>query len=217
MCGRYALKLLVDVLDLPFVEESEFPKPELPWVSYNVCPGTEAPIVDKHGVLRPALWGLVPHWSKEKPKRPLINARVETAATRSSFRMAWQSQRCAVPISGFYEWSDRSGKRRPYFIPPEQPGETLWLAGLASYYFPDPEGERRYTYAVLTESSEGSPVEPYHDRMPVTLTASQVPRWLSGTDAAPSQAAPVGSPYPVSPKMNSATVNEPLNLDPVAD
>lgn len=217
MCGRYALKLLAEVLDLPFVEESEFPKSELPWAHYNVCPGTVAPIVDNQGVLRPALWGLIPHWSKEKPKRPLINARLETAPTRSSFRKAWESQRCVVPASGFFEWSDLSGQRVPYFIPPEREGELLWLAGLASYYHPIPEGERRWSYAVLTESSQDSPVADYHDRVPVVLTADEIPDWLQGSKEPPEHRAQLAHPYRVSKKVNTAAVNEPSNLEPASD
>jgi putative SOS response-associated peptidase YedK len=215
MCGRYALKLLADVLELPFVEESEFPAIELPWTHFNVCPGTVAPIVDKHGVLRPALWGLIPHWSKEaRPKRPLFNARLETAATRSSFRMAWSKQRCVVPASGFYEWSDLSGRRAPYFVPPEKDSSLLWLAGLASH-FTAPDGETRWSYAILTEDSQGSTVEPYHDRRPVALTSAEITAWLHSEDP-PGPRSKLGPPYMVSSKVNVAAVNEPSNLQPVA-
>jgi putative SOS response-associated peptidase YedK len=214
MCGRYALKLVAGVLELPFVEESEFPALELPWASYNVCPGSQAPIVDKEGVLRPALWGLIPHWSKEAPKRPLFNARLETAATRSSFRTAWSGQRCVVPASGFYEWSDLSGQRAPYFIPPEDEGSLLWLAGLASYQTL-PEGRKRWSYAVLTEDSAGSAVEPYHDRRPVALESAAITAWLRG-DQPPGQRAALGLPYQVSTRVNSASVNDPSNLEPVS-
>lgn len=212
MCGRYALKLPAGALELPFVEESEFPKLELPWEHYNVCPGTQAPILDKGGVLRSALWGLIPHWAKEPPKRPLINARLETAATRASFRQAWTDQRCVVPTSGFYEWSEVDGKRAPYFIPPGGQGESLlWLAGLASYS----KDDQRWSYTVLTEDSQGSPVHPYHDRMPVALRdAAAVTAWLQG-GGDPGPRAILGDPYRVSPKMNAASVNDPSNLDPL--
>lgn len=214
MCGRYALKLLTEVLELPFIEESEFPKAELPWAHYNVCPGTTAPIVDNQGVLRPALWGLIPHWSKEKPKRPLFNARLETAPTRSSFRQAWKSQRCVVPISGFYEWSDISGERAPYFVPSQKSGSLLWLAGLASYYHPTPEAPRHWSYAVLTESSSGSPVAEYHNRVPVAISHSEVPRWLRGSAEIPPGRELLAYPYRVHPKVNAAATNEPSNLEP---
>lgn len=215
MCGRYVLKLLPGVLELPFVEESEQPELELPWASYNVCPGTEAPIVDRDGVLRPALWGLIPFWSEAPPKRPLLNARLETAATRNSFRAAWKEQRCVVPTSGFYEWSDLSGTRAPYYVPPPRDGALLWLAGLASRW-KTPEGQKRWTYAVLTESSEGSALEKYHDRMPVTLKEGEVEAWLHGNDP-PGQREPFAQPYRVSSKVNAARVNEPSNLEPVLE
>lgn len=215
MCGRYALKLLAGALELPFVEESEFPQLELPWTHYNVCPGTVAPIVDKHGVLRPALWGLIPHWSEAPPKKPLFNARLETAAARSSFRTAWSSQRCVVPASGFYEWSDLSGTRAPYFVPPDKDSSLLWLAGLASRWSSS-QGESKWTYAVLTEGSDGSRVQGYHDRVPVVLRVEQVEDWLQGAEPPAQDRLPLGRPYPVSPKMNAAAVNEPSNLTPLS-
>jgi putative SOS response-associated peptidase YedK len=213
MCGRYAVRLLAEVLELPFVEESEFPELELPWAHYNVCPGTTAPIVDSRGVLRPALWGLVPHWSKSPPRRPLFNARLETAATRSSFRTAWASQRCLVPSSGFYEWSDRAGGRRPYFVPPREKDQLLWLAGLASQV--QTANGPLWTYTVLTESSQGTPVWPYHDRVPVILAPQAVAAWLGGSGTQPGLRGDLGDPYPVSTRVNAAAHNEPSNIERV--
>lgn len=216
MCGRYAVKLPASVLDVPFVEESAFPQIELPWVHYNVCPGMQAPIVDKNGVLRPAHWGLLPHWSGDRPpRRPLVNARLETAATRPSFRTAWASQRCVVPVSGFYEWSSLSGERCPYFVPPDEgEGGLLWLAGLACATR-ETDRAARWSYAVLTEASGDSPVEGYHDRVPVALRAASVSDWLQGCQSGPGPRGRLGKPYRVSKKVNSATVNEPSNLTAV--
>jgi putative SOS response-associated peptidase YedK len=119
-----------------------------------------------------------------------------------------------VPTSGFYEWSDVSGARSPYFVPPEKDSSLLWLAGLASRW-KTPEGEPRWTYAVLTESSDSSPLERYHDRMPVTLAPDQVKAWLHSTGEGPGERDAFGRPYRVSKKVNSAAVNEPSNLEPV--
>jgi putative SOS response-associated peptidase YedK len=217
MCGRYAVKLLAEVLELPFVEEAAFPELELPWVHYNVCPGMQAPMVDNRGVLRLALWGLIPHWSQHKPPgRPLVNARLETAATRASFRTAWSSQRCAIPVSGFYEWSDLCGERWPYFVPSRH-GELLWLAGLASHLDQPDQGGRRWTFTVLTESSENSVVQPLHDRVPVVLRAEAVPDWLGGQSHPPAGRAALEPPYRVSKRVNAASVNTPDNLRPWED
>jgi hypothetical protein len=50
VCGRYVLKLLPGVLDLPFVEESEQLELELPWTSYNICPGVTVSCAPPFGV-----------------------------------------------------------------------------------------------------------------------------------------------------------------------
>ena len=214
MCGRYALVMLGEVLDLPFVEESEFPQLELPWTHYNVCPGTVAPILDNTGCLRPALWGLVPSGAKTPPKRPLFNARSETAAERSGFRTAWFSQRCAVPTSGFYEWSgDKGSARTPYFVPcGTGREELLWLAGLASRWT-DPQGSSRWTFSVLTESSLDSSVEALHNRIPVALLEKEIPSWLAGRGGLPEHRQKLGQPYQVSKRVNAASHNDASNLE----
>ena len=50
-------------------------------------------------------WGLIPSWADDpKIGYKLINARAETAATKPSFRAAFESRRCLIPATGFYEW-----------------------------------------------------------------------------------------------------------------
>ncbi len=62
-------------------------------------------------------WGLIPAWAKETSiGYKLINARAETAASKPSFRAAFKSRRCVIPVDGFYEWKKEGSTKHPYRI-----------------------------------------------------------------------------------------------------
>jgi len=93
MCGRFArttsAAVLAELLELAEVPEL-FPR-------YNVAPTQAVPAarLRPDGARELALlrWGLVPSWGD--PKRPMINARSETAASKPAFR----ARRCP-PAAG---------------------------------------------------------------------------------------------------------------------
>jgi putative SOS response-associated peptidase YedK len=68
--------------------------------------------------------GLIPSWSKEpQGGPPMINARGESIAEKSSFRTATRQRRCLIPADGFYEWqkiasstSLKGGTKQPYYM-----------------------------------------------------------------------------------------------------
>ncbi len=110
MCGRFAqsqtredyLALLAEDIerDIPYDPE--------PIGRYNVAPGTKVLLLserDEHLHLDPVFWGYAPGWW-DKP--PLINARVETAATSRMFKPLWQHGRAIffLPMAGL------SGKKK---------------------------------------------------------------------------------------------------------
>ncbi len=48
-------------------------------------------------------WGLIPHWAKDTKKLPLLlNARVDSLATKPLFIHAFSRQRYLIPASGFW-------------------------------------------------------------------------------------------------------------------
>lgn len=218
MCGRYALELAGTLDSVPFPEESVQLELELPWECYNIAPTTRAPIIDHSRKLKLARWGLVPHWAKEPTKRPLINARSETVATKPSFRKAYHSSRCAVPASAYFEWlTTEDGSKKPYCIKPLVESQ-FWLAGL-SWDWQQLKGEKIIsTFTILTQSSEGSETAWLHDRCPVPLSWDDIVPWLNheieveqlGNKELLSQ------PYPVTDKVNSAKNDSPENLLPIA-
>jgi putative SOS response-associated peptidase YedK len=75
--------------------------------------------------------GLVPHCAKDlKCGARCINARAETVQTTPAFRDAFESRRCIIPASGFYEWRKNGTTKTPYAIDPSD--EPLFaFAGLS--------------------------------------------------------------------------------------
>src|SRR5581483_11328956 len=96
----------------------------------------EVPATRRLVVLR---WGLVPFWASDpKVGARMINARIETAATKPAFREAFAKRRCLLPADGYYEWYSTetpAGKptKQPYFIS-RQDGGTLAMAGLYEFW-----------------------------------------------------------------------------------
>ena len=121
----------------------------------------------------PMQWG----FSTPEKKQSLFNARVETAATKPTFREAWKSHRCIVPASYYFEW-DRiktaDGKSRTgqkYAIQPA--GSTVtWLCGLYRIEDGFP------VFTILTK--EPTPeILKIHDRMPLMLPEDKIDEWIN--------------------------------------
>ena len=104
-------------------------------------------------------------WGFQIPGRSLlVNARVETAAEKPTFKEAWEKHRCIVPASWYYEWehlTGNSGQKKvgdKYMIQPKGSSMT-WLAGL--YRIED----GLPVFAVLTREPTED-LKRIHDRMP---------------------------------------------------
>lgn len=188
MCGRFALDDHVNTLVEEFVATGGDYNDWIP--AYSIAPTNRAPIVRERstgdgGVVRNldlASWGFRPGWAKPGGPAP-INARMETLSTNGMFRGSFASQRCLIPMSGYFEWTDEPDGKQPYYI---HGSETLAAAGL---YAAREEGEGwRLTFTIATrEASDAS--GQVHDRMPVFLSRDAWSEWLNpakaGTPGAP--------------------------------
>ncbi len=105
MCGRFNLIATPEQIFETF-RLHRSPRFE---TSYNIPPGQKILTVvaletGDYKVVN-LLWGLIPHWSKERSiSNRLINARAETLREKSSFRTAYRQRRCLILATGFYEW-----------------------------------------------------------------------------------------------------------------
>jgi putative SOS response-associated peptidase YedK len=186
------------------------------------APGTLPP--RRLGVLR---WGLLPSWMKDrKPGKPLVNARVETVATKPAFRAALVRRRCIVPATGFYEWQRQpagGGRPLPYFIRAAG-GDLLPFAGIYEVWR-DGAGERHSSCAILTTIAAPD-IADLHDRAPVVVPPEHWDRWLDPAPAAVEQVsallaemspAPLGTfaAYRVADAVGNVRNNEPGLLEPL--
>ncbi len=197
MCAR--AKLVTDVSEIKI--EFRIPGPAINTAPlWNGAPTHDFPVVRRNpdGVRSLDLlrWGLVPSWSKdEKPAFATINARSETLAEKPSFRDAWRKgRRCIVPLDAFYEWQTLpNGKKQPYAIS-RVDGGLMALAGLwESKKLPD--GTILRTFTIVTTSSN-TLLARLHDRMPVILSAENIPLWLGEAEGSLDDVAKLMRPCP---------------------
>ncbi|GAB3814227.1 SOS response-associated peptidase [Tessaracoccus terricola] len=185
MCGRYAATAnpdeLVEEYDISLVTDdgAEACAPR-----YNLAPTDTVPAVverlDDGKAVRKLVglrWGLVPSWSKDPSGAArLINARVETVASKPSFRKAFAARRCVLPALGYYEWrpEQEGGKtvKQPYFLHPGQ-SPTLAMAGIYEFWR-GPDGWLATASVITTSATDETGW--LHDRMPMTV--ADVDAWL---------------------------------------
>ena len=206
MCGRYTIRRsLRDLLDDIALAVGPIDLPP----RYNIAPSQDCPIIrldhDGGRVVSMARWGLIPSWTKGKPKTQPINAKSETAATSRMFRQAMERRRCLVLADGFYEWQGAKPPKQPYFIHLKD-DSPFAFAGLWERWKPDETAEPIDTFTILT-TQPNEMMQSIHGRMPVMLKPQDQGRWLEGGEDAGKLLAPYPAhemeAYPVSRQVNS--------------
>ena len=243
MCGRYAASADVDRLVEIFEidEVADQPGPDSPrphaWnrPRYNIAPSDDVAAVlqrpggadHDHSARRLVgmHWGLVPSWSN----RPttgfrMINARVETVASKPAFRQAFVRRRCLLPADGYYEWypTQVNGKpaKQPFYIHPVA-GDLMVMAGIYEFWR-DPSRPRDdpqawlVSCAIITTGATDD-LGLIHDRMPVQVSAQNWASWLDPTLTTPDAVHAllhVPAPHEMTAYAISTRVNLTGNDDP---
>jgi putative SOS response-associated peptidase YedK len=227
MCGRYSSDLRWDdiakLYDLSLQNRPEWNFPP----SYNVCP------TDPVSVIRPNFdqrefvrmrWGLIPRWWSKPLKEMRVatfNARAETVREKPFFREAFKTNRCLMPLSGYYEWQDTPDGKQPYYFT-RRDGQPLTIAALWDTWHDKRENKSIESCAmVITEPNKF--VADIHDRMPVILEREHFDTWMRTNDL--EEAAELMKPadedvlqkHPVSRRVNSskAPADDPSLIDEV--
>ena len=224
MCARIAQTLEPGALTglLPFTDpENLLAEPRVVW---NGAPGASyatlvSPVIGRQPTMRELHWGLIPEWARDDGFESM-NARSETASTKPSFREAFHSRRCILPVGGWFEWTGPRNRRQPYYVQAED-GTLMALAGL--WEPARPGGHKGPTFAVLTTTPRDE-LESLHPRQPSILQGSQILEWLDPEPRATRPllklAASRGEQplriYPVDRAMNNTRYSSAASIEPIA-
>ena len=137
----------------------------------EIFPSAVLPVIATSKNLEPRVFPM--KWGFTQNKKLIINARTETAAEKPTFREAWQSHRCIIPASCYFEWEHDENKKptRKYILRPNNT-TLIRLAGL--YRLED----GLPVFVVLTRPAEQNLLW-MHDRMPVMLPEEEAALWIN--------------------------------------
>jgi len=169
----------ITVTDNPAKYPQSIPKEPTRWHTINrvaeMFPKYHGPVlrvIAGEIVAGPMRWGFIPPWAD----RPIHNAQREKLAVSSTWKQSFQSRRCLVPATAFYDWQATPGARRKTKLrirPTDQ--EVFCFAGIWNT-FKGEDGNPVDCYTIVT-SPPNEFMSPIRDRMPVILTPESQARW----------------------------------------
>lgn len=164
-------------------------QPEQPIeLKYYFASGFQFPewhIISNDQTLQQMRWGLLPRWfSGSNPVEfasKTLNARLESAAEKASFKHLLTTNRCLVPSTGFFEWQTDGKNKQPYLI--KDPAQSIFsIAGLHDTWFNPSTGQKEQTFTILTTQANSLMSEIHNTklRMPLVLAPHEEKEWLAG-------------------------------------
>ena len=147
--------------------------------NFNVAPTTGIPVLlhrDGSIELEIMQWGLVPSWSQDpRVGAKMINARAETLTEKVSFKNLVRSNRCIIPMSGFYEWHREGERPKVPFYVTRGDRKLLLAAGL---WTTSGVVDNGFTCAMVTRES-GDDLASIHHRSPAHFSSVLACEWMT--------------------------------------
>lgn len=215
MCGRFTLATTAEQIHSTYGLQVHDVAPR-----FNIAPTQPIlTILDDGGriQMQNLLWGLIPGWATDRRiASKCFNARSETVLTKPAFATPLQTRRCVIPMSGFYEWTEKG--KRAWHISADSEG-LLSVAGVWDEW-EGPEG-KLLTCSMLTRAANER-MAPYHDRMPLFLQGEQWREWIEPGSMSEGQLerftgleGPELSIHEVSLRVNNVAEDEATLIDPI--
>ncbi|WP_421764591.1 SOS response-associated peptidase [Ekhidna sp.] len=171
MLDRYTITLQPD--ELALVLGAEVPDTYQP--QFNAAPTKVLPTIvssdaDKISFLN---WGLMAMWSNNKAMSPkFFNLPLDSVLNKSSYRKKLLTNRCVIPMDGFYLWKQVAKKQQVphYFFYPDK--KIFSVAGLWE------EGDDGSHSFIMITRPANKQIADFQDDMPAILDAASTRSWL---------------------------------------
>jgi putative SOS response-associated peptidase YedK len=222
MCERY-------VLPDQAAAEREFLPARAWWTfaaRFNVAAQQYVPAIRWHDGESEAVmmrWGLIPAAAEGRATQAPLTVNLEGILESPMCREPWlNSQRCILPIAGFYVWQlTRAKHRQPFFIRLLD-RSVFGLAAVWDRSESDDGDVIESCSIVCVPPNELMTAIANTDRcMPAILRRKDYQTWLRGTPVEAKAALRPYSPtgmqaYPISPRINSTAPDDPGLIQPAA-
>lgn len=171
MLDRYTISLNAD--ELALVLGVDIPDAYAP--EYNAAPTKTLPVITSRSADKMQLynWGLMSKWSNNKAmSSKFFNLHLESVITKKSYQKKIESNRCIVPMDGFYLWKQVTKKKQiPYFFCfPDK--RVFAVAGM----WEDVDEEKSFTIIIKKSNSQ---IGEFQEDMPLILDPKTSRDWLS--------------------------------------
>jgi putative SOS response-associated peptidase YedK len=191
----------------------------------NIAPGRYVPAIRMHDKATEGImmrWGLIPSWAEGKYKLNPAMAATPKLDKSKFFRSPWlEGQRCILPMAGFYVWQlTAANYRQPYFVRLRD-RNVFGVAGIWDRSVADRDDVIESFAMIGVPANELlEPGAGAAATMPAILRRRHYDVWLNGTPvqakaALQSFRADWMRRHPVSPRINSAAVDDPSLRDPI--
>jgi putative SOS response-associated peptidase YedK len=222
MCERFALPDRI-------AAEHEFMPAQAWWnfeQRFNVAAHQYVPAIRLHEGQSEAVmlrWGLIPAWAEGVPTSdPELCVNADAMAESEVYRAAWlNSQRCILPVAGFYLWQLTSLKyRQPFFVRVADRS----VFGLAAIWDRSVTEEddviESCSVICVPPNALVADIANTEHRMPAILRRKDYETWLRGTPVEAKETLQSYNPqwmqaYAVSPRVNSTTADDAGLIRPV--
>lgn len=169
MIDRYSLSVSADKILKQSSRNASFKHIR----SFNINPLQKASIfIEDEGIKhKPAVWGLLPHFSKELINRGnLFNAYSEGIASKPSYRIPIRQRRCLIPADSYYVQHEQQ-----WYRVMRRDRSVLFFAGIYDTITLD---DNDYISFSLITIAPNRDLISLKKEMPVTLTEEVFNSWL---------------------------------------